>query len=333
MMGDLLRQTAGQREREDSEREQYITLNSTSGTERSVHTGADAITSSVALPSCESQPPITENYRKRVFKFCFHCGRSVYMKLTACSHCHKVFYCFRTCKLNAWNERLEGESIQVSASADGIQRRFVFKSPRGPRPLIAMLKFKTVPRPLSVKLKSLRVPWRKENAMEKRTLNSLQGKTLEDIEIYDIYKAQISMAIKKAHLKSIAILELSRVSTRFFYSEKQKLRDGEFGDGWFVGDSAYPLHSFLLTPVLNPTTAGKIRYNEAHICTPNIVERTFGILKSRFRCLDCTGGALLYRPEKVAQIVVTCCMLHNITKQHGLEHNAIPEDAKQFFIV
>ncbi|XP_030000119.1 putative nuclease HARBI1 [Sphaeramia orbicularis] len=105
-----------------------------------------------------------------------------------------------------------------------------------------------------------------------------------------------------------------------------KLRNGEFGDGWLVGDSAYPLHPFLLTPVLNPTTAAENRYNEAHIRTRNVVERTFGILKSRFRCLDRTGGALLYRPEKVAQIVVTCCMLHNIAKLHGLEHDAMPED-------
>jgi len=42
--------------------------------------------------------------------------------------------------------------------------------------------------------------------------------------------------------------------------------------------------------------------------------------------LDRTGGALLYKPEKVAQIVVTCCMLHNIAKQHGLEHDALPEN-------
>ncbi|KAL7395134.1 hypothetical protein ABVT39_010761, partial [Epinephelus coioides] len=91
-------------------------------------------------------------------------------------------------------------------------------------------------------------------------------------------------------------------------------------------DSIYPLHLFLLTPVLNPTTARDIRYNEAHSRTRNIVERTFGILKSRFHCLDRTGGALLYRPEKVAQIVLTCCMLHNIAKQHRLEHNATPEE-------
>ena len=78
-----------------------------------------------------------------------------------------------------------------------------------------------------------------------------------------------------------------------------------------------------MTPVLNPTTPGEHRYNVAHIQTRNIVERTFGMLKSRSRCLDRTGGALLYRPEKVAQITVVCCILHNIAKCHGLEHDAL----------
>lgn len=96
-------------------------------------------------------------------------------------------------------------------------------------------------------------------------------------------------------------------------------------DSYFLslGDSAYPLHPFLMTPVLYPTTPGENRYNAAHIRTRNIVERTFGVLKSRFRCLDRTGGALLYSPEKVAKIAIVCCMLHNIAKRHGLEHAAV----------
>ncbi|XP_044056560.1 ankyrin repeat and MYND domain-containing protein 1 isoform X2 [Siniperca chuatsi] len=158
MMGDLLRHTADQRERENLEREHHLTMTSTSSTERFVYMGAGAIASNVPLPSCESLPPITEKHRKPVFKFCYHCGRSVSVKLTACSRCHKVFYCSGTCKLKAWNERHKEECIRVSASSDGIQKNVVFKSQRGPRPLAVMLKTKTVPRPMSVKLKSQRVP-------------------------------------------------------------------------------------------------------------------------------------------------------------------------------
>ncbi|KAJ1116483.1 hypothetical protein NDU88_004694 [Pleurodeles waltl] len=35
-------------------------------------------------------------------------------------------------------------------------------------------------------------------------------------------------------------------------------------------------------------------------------------LKARFRCLHLKGGSLYYSPKKVCQIVVACCMLHNL---------------------
>ncbi|KAJ1165222.1 hypothetical protein NDU88_005650 [Pleurodeles waltl] len=42
------------------------------------------------------------------------------------------------------------------------------------------------------------------------------------------------------------------------------------------------------------------------------MERTFGLLKARFRCLHLTDGSLCYSPKKVCQTVVACCMLHNL---------------------
>ncbi|KAJ1107354.1 hypothetical protein NDU88_004745 [Pleurodeles waltl] len=67
-----------------------------------------------------------------------------------------------------------------------------------------------------------------------------------------------------------------------------------------------------MTPIGNPSTAAERAYNDAHRRTRTIVERTFGILKSRFRCLDITGGSLLYSPEMVCKIILTCAILHNI---------------------
>uniref|UniRef100_UPI0037E8729E ankyrin repeat and MYND domain-containing protein 1 n=1 Tax=Semicossyphus pulcher TaxID=241346 RepID=UPI0037E8729E len=153
LMEDLLRNTAGQRHRELLEKEKQLTLN-----KRFLYTGESVILSNVPLPSCESLSPITEKHRNLVFKFCYHCGRSVSVKLTACSRCHKVFFCSRNCKLKAWEERHKQECVRESASADGIQKIVVFKSQRSPRPLTARLKTKTVPRPLIVELKSQRVP-------------------------------------------------------------------------------------------------------------------------------------------------------------------------------
>ncbi|XP_063748384.1 ankyrin repeat and MYND domain-containing protein 1 isoform X2 [Eleginops maclovinus] len=163
MMGDLLTQTAAQRETE-----QHLTTNITSSTKRFVYKWAGS--SNVPLPSCESIPPTTIKHRNPAFKFCYHCGRSVSVKLTACSRCHKVFYCSRTCKLKAWHERHKEECIRVSASADGFQKSVVLKSQKGPRPLTAMLKSKTVPRPLSLKLKFHRVS--KPLSMAEKVLES-----------------------------------------------------------------------------------------------------------------------------------------------------------------
>ncbi|KAJ1176994.1 hypothetical protein NDU88_002261 [Pleurodeles waltl] len=77
-------------------------------------------------------------------------------------------------------------------------------------------------------------------------------------------------------------------------------------------DSGYPNLPWLLTPVRNARTRAEERYDEARGRTRRIIERTFGLLKARFRCRHLTSGFLCYSPKKVSQIVVACCMLHNL---------------------
>ncbi|KAJ1172683.1 hypothetical protein NDU88_004527 [Pleurodeles waltl] len=78
---------------------------------------------------------------------------------------------------------------------------------------------------------------------------------------------------------------------------------------WLLGDSGY---RNLLWLVRNPRTRAEERYNEAHGRTRRVIERTFGLLKARFRCLHMTGGSLFYSPRKVCQIIIACPMLHNL---------------------
>ncbi|XP_071342600.1 ankyrin repeat and MYND domain-containing protein 1 [Trachinotus anak] len=143
LMRDLLRRTAARWETESLDREQQLTLNGTGSAERFGNTEAGATTSNGPL------------HRISLFKFCYHCGRSVSVKLTACNRCHKVFYCSRACKMKAWDERHKQECIRVSASADGIQKRLALKSQRGPRPLSVKLKSQSLSKPLRMAEKVL----------------------------------------------------------------------------------------------------------------------------------------------------------------------------------
>ncbi|KAM9320388.1 putative nuclease HARBI1 [Gastrophryne carolinensis] len=99
-----------------------------------------------------------------------------------------------------------------------------------------------------------------------------------------------------------------------------RFESGELSDGWLLGDSAYPLLPWLMTPILRPQTPAHAAYNQAHAKTRAVVEQAIGLLKTRFRCLDHTVGALRYQPEKVIKIIVACMALHNFAIQEQIPH-------------
>ncbi|GLV40961.1 uncharacterized protein CBL_08535 [Carabus blaptoides fortunei] len=79
--------------------------------------------------------------------------------------------------------------------------------------------------------------------------------------------------------------------------------------GILLGDSAYPQLQYLFIPVQNPNTQAEQRYNSAQIKTRNVVERTFGMWKGRFRCLSISLNCKL---RKTMRIIATTAVLHNI---------------------
>ncbi|KAM7307618.1 hypothetical protein ISCGN_011254 [Ixodes scapularis] len=75
-------------------------------------------------------------------------------------------------------------------------------------------------------------------------------------------------------------------------------------DGWLLGDAGYSVQPWLMTPIRTPKDQPEEDYNEALTKTRKVIERTFGILKTRFRCLDKSGGVLQYQPKICCRIIV-----------------------------
>ncbi|VDO72761.1 unnamed protein product [Heligmosomoides polygyrus] len=84
-------------------------------------------------------------------------------------------------------------------------------------------------------------------------------------------------------------------------------------EGVLLGDSAYAAETFLLKPVNTPRTDQEERYNGAVNSARARIEQSFVY---SFR----------YSPEKAAEIIVTCCVLRNIS----IENNE-PEDYTEYF--
>lgn len=78
-----------------------------------------------------------------------------------------------------------------------------------------------------------------------------------------------------------------------------------------LADSAYPLSHYMLTPYRDNGHLNNIQhnYNTQLSKTRVIIERTFGMLKGRFRKLK---YVYMYNTEMIPLVILACCILHNI---------------------
>lgn len=79
-----------------------------------------------------------------------------------------------------------------------------------------------------------------------------------------------------------------------------------------LGDSAYAIHTNLLTPYGDNghLTPRQKNYNFCLSSARVAIERAFGLLKGRWRCL--LDKLAMHRVDLVPNVVLACCILHNI---------------------
>lgn len=88
---------------------------------------------------------------------------------------------------------------------------------------------------------------------------------------------------------------------------------------FLLGDSGFAASNIMLTPHPNAASGSpQAKYNFAHKHARNVVERAFGLLKSRWRCL-LKHRVLHYSPVTAAKIIYACVILHNICVDERLE--------------
>lgn len=86
----------------------------------------------------------------------------------------------------------------------------------------------------------------------------------------------------------------------------------ECGDNYILGDSAYPLMPWLITPFRdNESTfpTWKKNFNKRHSQQRVSIENTFGLLKQRFRRLYFVDAKSVIQ---CCYIVMAACVLHNL---------------------
>lgn len=94
-----------------------------------------------------------------------------------------------------------------------------------------------------------------------------------------------------------------------------------------LGDSAYPLRPWLLTPFPGDPDGAKGRFNVAHMRTRNVVERAFGVIKNRFSALK--TGLRLKDPTESSKIITSAIIIHNLCIRFGDQGEDLSEDEEE----
>lgn len=98
------------------------------------------------------------------------------------------------------------------------------------------------------------------------------------------------------------------------------------GQYHIIGDAAYPLMEWLVTPFRNVGNLSnqQILFNTTLSRRRQVVERAFGMLKQRFRRLKL--GIEMRDISEINNLILACCILHNICIHDDTDFHDDPTD-------
>jgi len=98
-----------------------------------------------------------------------------------------------------------------------------------------------------------------------------------------------------------------------------EIREFLRGDEYYLGDTGYALRPYMITPYKNSEIAkeplqvvkeARTFFNRHFSAVRIMIERCFGVLKARFRCLL---FGMWFRDEAMySRVFLACCILHNV---------------------
>ena len=91
--------------------------------------------------------------------------------------------------------------------------------------------------------------------------------------------------------------------------------EGNQHRGVLLGDSGYPCKNWLMVPFLNPINDAQRRFNQSHKSTHSIIERTIGMWKRRFPCVQ---QCIRMTPERACKVIAATAVLHNMARRRNL---------------